>query len=154
AMERLLAQGLEDGLIRDAVIAQTEAQAKALWSVRENQSPGQKPEGATWKHDISVPVSQVARFVEEADAAMAAFVPGARITAFGHVGDCNIHYDVIRPDGGSDAEHSARRSEGSRRVHDIAAALGGSISAEHGLGSMKTEEARRYKSPVEVAALC
>lgn len=153
AMERLLAQGLEDGLIRDAVVAQTDAQARALWSVRENQSPGQKPEGATWKHDISVPVSQVARFIAQANAAMEAFVPGARITAFGHVGDGNIHYDVIRPDGGSDAAHSARRAEGSRIVHDIAASLGGSISAEHGLGAMKTEEARRYKSAVEVAAL-
>jgi FAD/FMN-containing dehydrogenase len=153
AMERLLTQGLEDGLIRDAAVAQTEAQAKAFWSVRENQSPGQKPEGATWKHDVSVPVSQVAKFIAQASAAMEAFAPGCRITAFGHVGDGNIHYDVIRPDGGSDAEHSAKRDEGSRRVHDIVASMGGSISAEHGLGSMKTEEARRYKSPVEVAAL-
>jgi FAD/FMN-containing dehydrogenase len=153
AMSRLLEQGLEDGLIRDAVVAQTAAQAKALWSVRENQSPGQKPEGATWKHDISVPVSQVARFIAEAGAAMERFAPGARITAFGHVGDGNIHYDVIRPDGGSDAEHSARRIEGSRIVHDIAVGLGGSISAEHGLGAMKTDEARRYKAPAEIAAL-
>lgn len=153
AMERLLAQGLEDGLVRDAAVAQTEAQAKAFWSVRENQSPGQKPEGATWKHDVSVPVSQVARFIAQASAAMEAFAPGCRITAFGHVGDGNIHYDVIRPDGGSDAEHSAKRDQGSRLVHDIVASMGGSISAEHGLGSMKTEEARRYKSPVEVAAL-
>ncbi|MCI3134698.1 FAD-binding oxidoreductase [Phenylobacterium aquaticum] len=153
AMERLLGQGLEDGLIRDAVVAQTEAQAKALWSIRENQSPGQKPEGATWKHDISVPVSQVARFIAEASAAMEALVPNCRITAFGHVGDGNIHYDVIRPDGGDNAAHSALRDQGSRIVHDIVAGMGGSISAEHGLGSMKTEEARRYKSPVEVAAL-
>ncbi len=153
ALERLLSKGLEDGLVRDAVVAQTDAQAKALWSIRENQSPGQKPEGATWKHDISVPVSQVARFIAEASAAMEAFVPGCRITAFGHVGDGNIHYDVIRPDGGDNAEHSARRDQGSRMVHDIVARLGGSISAEHGLGAMKTEEARRYKSPVEVAAL-
>ena len=153
AMERLLSKGLEDGLVRDAVVAQTDAQAKALWSIRENQSPGQKPEGATWKHDISVPVSQVARFIAEASAAMEAFVPGCRITAFGHVGDGNIHYDVIRPDGGDNAEHSAKRDQGSRMVHDIVASLGGSISAEHGLGAMKTEEARRYKSPVEVAAL-
>jgi len=152
-MERLLSQGLEDGLIRDAVVAQTEAQAKALWSIRENQSPGQKPEGATWKHDISVPVSQVARFIAEASTAMEALVPNCRITAFGHVGDGNIHYDVIRPDGGDNAAHSALRDQGSRIVHDIVASMGGSISAEHGLGSMKTEEARRYKSPVEVAAL-
>jgi FAD/FMN-containing dehydrogenase len=153
SMERFLASGLEDGLIRDAVVAQTEAQAKALWAIRENQSPAQKPEGATWKHDISVPVSQVAAFLAQATAAMQAFAPGARIAAFGHMGDGNIHYDVLRADGGSDAEHAARRDQGSRIVHDIVASMGGSISAEHGLGSMKTEEARRYKSPVEIEAL-
>jgi FAD/FMN-containing dehydrogenase len=153
SMERFLASGLEAGLVRDAVVAQTEAQAKALWAIRENQSPAQKPEGATWKHDVSVPVSQVAHFLTQATAAMQAFVPGARIAAFGHLGDGNIHYDVLRPDGGSDAAHAARRDEGSRIVHDIVASLGGSISAEHGLGSMKTEEARRYKSPVEIEAL-
>lgn len=84
---------------------------------------------------------------------MLAFAPGSRITAFGHVGDGNIHYDVIRPEGGDDALHAANRETGSRIVHDIVADLGGSISAEHGLGVMKTEEARRYKSPVEIAAL-
>jgi FAD/FMN-containing dehydrogenase len=152
-LERLLSKALEDELVRDAVVAQTEAQRRALWAVRENQSPGQKPEGATWKHDVSVPVSRVADFLSEATAAMEALVPGCRVTAFGHMGDGNIHYDVIRPDGGDDAVHSARRGEGSRIVHDIVASMGGSISAEHGLGSMKTEEARRYKSAVEVAAL-
>ena len=153
SMERFLASGLEDGLIGDAVVAQTEAQAKALWAIRENQSPAQKPEGATWKHDVSVPVSQVAAFLAEATAAMQAFVPGARIAAFGHMGDGNIHYDVLRADGDSDAEHAARRDAGSRIVHDIVASMGGSISAEHGLGSMKTEEARRYKSAVEIEAM-
>jgi FAD/FMN-containing dehydrogenase len=153
AMERFLTGGLEAGLVRDAVVAQTEAQAKALWAIRENQSPAQKPEGATWKHDVSVPVSRVAEFIEKATAAMEAFAPGARIAAFGHVGDGNIHYDVLRPDGGSDAEHAARRDAGSRIVHDIVMGLEGSISAEHGLGSMKTAEALRYKSPVEVEAL-
>ncbi|MDP2214336.1 FAD-binding oxidoreductase [Phenylobacterium sp.] len=153
ALERLLAQALETGLIADAVVAQTRTQAQALWSLRENQSPAQKPEGATWKHDVSVPVSRVADFLEAAGAAMTGFAPGCRICAFGHVGDGNIHYDVLRPDGGDDAAHSAARDEGSRRVHDIVASLGGSISAEHGLGAMKTEEALRYKAPVEVAAL-
>jgi FAD/FMN-containing dehydrogenase len=153
AMARFLEQGLEAGLIRDATVAQTETQAKALWAIRENQSPAQKPEGATWKHDVSVPVSQVPKFLTEATAAMQAFAPGARIAAFGHVGDGNIHYDVLRPNGGSDAEHSARRNAGSRIVHDIVASLGGSISAEHGLGAMKTEEARRYKPPVEIEAM-
>jgi len=153
AMGRFLEDGLDAGLIRDATVAQTESQARALWALRENQSPAQKPEGATWKHDVSVPVSQVATFLKEATAAMEAFAPAARIAAFGHVGDGNIHYDVLRPDGGSDADHAARRDAGSRIVHDIVASLGGSISAEHGLGAMKTEEARRYKSPVEVDAM-
>jgi FAD/FMN-containing dehydrogenase len=153
SMERFLAAGLEDGLIQNAVVAQTDAQAKALWAIRENQSPAQKPEGATWKHDISVPVSRVAEFLDQATAAMQAFRPGARIAAFGHMGDGNIHYDVLRPEGGSDAEHAAKRDAGSRIVHDLVASMGGSISAEHGLGSMKTEEARRYKSSVEIEAL-
>jgi FAD/FMN-containing dehydrogenase len=153
AMERFLASGLEDGLIGDAVVAQTDAQAKALWAIRENQSPAQKPEGATWKHDVAVPVSQVAVFLARADAAMRAFAPGCRIAAFGHMGDGNIHYDVLRGDGAPDAPHAARRDAGSRIVHDIVADLGGSISAEHGLGAMKTEEARRYKSPVEIETM-
>jgi FAD/FMN-containing dehydrogenase len=152
AMTRFLEGGLEAGLVRDAVVAQTEAQAKALWGIRENQSPAQKPEGATWKHDVAVPVSAVPAFLKEATAAVQAIAPGCRIAAFGHMGDGNIHYDVLRPDGGSDADHAAHRDEGSRRVHDIVARLGGSISAEHGLGSMKTAEALRYKSPVEVEA--
>ena len=153
SMERFLASGLEAGLIGDAVVAQTDTQAKALWAIRENQSPAQKPEGATWKHDVSVPVSQVAAFLTQADAAMRTFAPGCRIAAFGHMGDGNIHYDVLRGDGASDAEHAAKRDQGSRIVHDLVASMGGSISAEHGLGSMKTEEARRYKSVVEVEAL-
>ncbi|MCR5873315.1 FAD-binding oxidoreductase [Phenylobacterium sp. J426] len=153
AMQRFLEDGLEAGLIADAVVAQTEAQAKALWAIRENQSPAQKPEGATWKHDVAVPVSAVPAFLREADAAMRAFAPGCRIAAFGHVGDGNIHYDVLRPDGGSNEAHAARRGEGSRIVHDLVMKLGGSISAEHGLGAMKTTEAARYKSPVELQAL-
>lgn len=153
AMERLLGQALEEGLIADAAIAQSESQARAFWSLRENQSPAQKPEGATWKHDVSVPVSKVADFLESAGAAVRELVPDARICAFGHVGDGNIHYDVLRPEGGDDSAHSALRDNGSRRVHDIVASLGGSISAEHGLGAMKSAEALRYKAPVEVNAL-
>lgn len=152
AMTQFLESGMERGLVQDAVVAQTDTQARTLWAIRENQSPAQKPEGATWKHDISVPVSLVPVFLAEANAAMQAFAPGARVAAFGHVGDGNIHYDVLRPDGGSDAEHTARRDAGSRIVHDIVARLGGSISAEHGLGSMKTAEGAHYKSEVELAA--
>lgn len=153
AMERLLTGAYEAGLVRDAALAQSEAQARALWSLRENQSAAQKPEGATWKHDVAVPVSLVPTFLQRAEAAVHAFVPDARICAFGHLGDGNVHYDVIRPAGGDDAAHSARRDEGSRIVHDLVMSLGGSISAEHGLGAMKTAEALRYKSPVEVAVM-
>jgi FAD/FMN-containing dehydrogenase len=153
ALERVLARALEQGLAEDAVVAQSEAQAHALWALREGQSAAQKPEGMAWKHDVSVPVSLVARFIAEATAAVEAFAPGARVAAFGHVGDGNIHFDVVQPVGGDPAEHLARRDEGARIVHDIAHRLGGSISAEHGLGTMKTAEALRYKDPATVAAL-
>ncbi|MES2036109.1 MAG: FAD-binding oxidoreductase [Pseudomonadota bacterium] len=153
AMERLLGGALEDGLVLDAAIAQTTAQSKAFWAVRENQSGGQKAEGASWKHDVSVPVSRIADFIDQASAAMIALDPSVRIVAFGHVGDGNVHYDVTRAEGGSDEAHSARRDEGSRIVHDIVDSMGGSISAEHGLGAAKTTDALLYKSPVEVEAL-
>ncbi len=153
AMERLLTGALERGLIQDAAIAQTESQAHAFWAVRENQSGGQKPEGAAWKHDVSVPVSKVADFIDQATAAVESLSPGVRVVAFGHVGDGNVHYDVLRPDGGSDDAHDALRDAGARIVHDIVAAMDGSISAEHGLGTMKSAEALRYKSVVEIEAL-
>ena len=152
-MERALASALELGLIEDAAIAQSKAQAAAFWSLREHQSAAQKPQGAVWKHDVSTPISNIARFIDEASAAMAAFAPGARVLAFGHLGDGNIHFDVLQPVGGDPKAHSARRDEAARVVHDIVARLDGSISAEHGLGAMKTAEALRYKSSVEVEAL-
>jgi len=153
AMERLLSHALEDDLIQDAAIAQTEAQAKAFWVIREDQSAGQKAEGAAWKHDISVPVSRIADFIAEASAAVIRISPGARVAAFGHVGDGNVHYDILSAAGGDQTVHAARRDEGARLVNDIAVGMGGSISAEHGLGAMKSQEALRYKAPVEVAAL-
>ncbi len=152
ALERILTVAANRALIADAAVAQTETQAKALWALRENQSAGQKPEGAAWKHDVSVPVSAVADFLAQATPAIEAFAPGVRVVAFGHAGDGNIHYDVIRPEGGDDDAHDARRDAGARLVHDIVHALGGSISAEHGLGTMKSAEALRYKAPAEVAA--
>jgi FAD/FMN-containing dehydrogenase len=153
AMERLLSGALDSGLIQDAAVAQSQAQAHAFWAVRENQSGGQKPEGAAWKHDVSVPVSKVAAFIDQATAAVERLSPGVRVVAFGHVGDGNVHYDVLRPDGAADDPHDALRDAGARIVHDIVAALDGSISAEHGLGAMKSAEALRYKSPVEIEAL-
>jgi FAD/FMN-containing dehydrogenase len=152
ALERVLTSAFEDGLIADAAVAQSESQAKAMWALRENQNFGQKPEGSSWKHDVSAPVSQVPLFIERADAALLARWPTLRIVAFGHVGDGNIHYNITRPADGTDAEHDANRDLAGQIVHDIAVELGGSISAEHGLGVAKTEEALRYKPAVEVAA--
>ncbi|MBC6983062.1 FAD-binding oxidoreductase [Caulobacter sp. 17J80-11] len=152
-MERLLAAAFEEGLIADAALAQNEAQAKAFWRVREDQSAGQKPEGAAWKHDVSVPLSRIADFIVEATAAAERFHPGARVVAFGHVGDGNVHFDVLQPVGADGAAFSALRDEGSKIIHDLVAAYDGSISAEHGLGRMKSAEALRYKSPVQVEAM-
>ncbi len=152
-LERILASALERGLIQDAAIAQSKAQAAAFWSIREHQSAAQKPEGAVWKHDVSVPISRIAAFLDQATAAMNRFAPGARVLPFGHLGDGNIHFDVLQPEGGDGKAHSARRDEAARIVHDIVGSMGGSISAEHGLGAMKTAEALRYKSPVEVEAM-
>jgi len=152
ALERLLAGALEDGLIQDAAIAQSHAQAQAFWRLREDQSAAQKPEGLSWKHDVSVPVSKVAVLLERAGAEIARRWPRARIAAFGHVGDGNIHYNISEPEGG-DPTFDADREACALLVHDIVADLGGSISAEHGLGVMKTEDALRYKSPAEVQAL-
>jgi FAD/FMN-containing dehydrogenase len=152
-IERVLARAFENELILDAAIAQNAQQAKDFWRIREDQSSGQKPEGAEWKHDISVPVSKVADFIEEASEAIVRFHPGARVVAFGHVGDGNVHFDIIQPEGGDGAAFSALRDEGARIVHDITARYDGSISAEHGLGRMKSVEALRYKSPVQVEAM-
>lgn len=153
-LEALLAEALETGLILDAAVAQNQAQAAEFWALREGQSAAQKSAGPAWKHDVSVPVSAIAVFLERAGAALEATWPGVRIQAFGHVGDGNIHYGVIIPEGGEPEAFEAARDEGARIVHDIANALGGSVSAEHGLGTMKVEEARRYKSPTEIAVQC
>ena len=153
ALEPLLASALDAGEIADAAVAQDETQARAFWALREGQSAAQKPEGAAWKHDVAVPVSAVPRFLEQATAAALAVAPGSRVVAFGHVGDGNIHYDVLRPEGGGDDAHDALRDRGAAAVHDVVHALGGSISAEHGLGTMKSVEALRYKDPAQVAAM-
>jgi FAD/FMN-containing dehydrogenase len=152
-MERLLSRAFETGLILDAAIAQNQTQRAAFWKVREEQSAAQKPEGGGWKHDVSVPVSRIADFLDEATAAVERFEPGARVSAFGHVGDGNMHYDILCPPGGDLAAFLGRWEQGSRIVHDIVARHDGSISAEHGLGRLKTEEARRYKSPLEIQTM-
>ena len=153
ALQRALEAGLAAGVVDDATVAQTYAQAEAFWALREGQSAAQKPEGAAWKHDVAVPVGAVPDFIAAATQAAHAIAPGSRVVAFGHVGDGNIHFDVLPPEGGDGAAHTALYPQASRRIHDIAIGLGGTISAEHGIGVMKTAEALRLKSPVEIAAM-
>ncbi len=152
-MERLLEVAFEEGLIVDAAIAQNEAQRAAFWRLREEHSAALKPEGGGWKHDVSVPISRIADFIDEASAAVERFHPGARVSVFGHVGDGNLHYDILPAIGEDIPAFIGRWKEGSEVVHDVVGAYHGSISAEHGLGRLKTEEVTRYKSPLEIETM-
>ncbi|WP_306607433.1 FAD-binding oxidoreductase [Azonexus sp.] len=152
-VERWLGEQMEAGTVADGVIAASAAQAKKLWSLRENISEAQKIEGVSIKHDVAVPVSRIAEFLVTADAALAAAFPGIRVVAFGHVGDGNLHYNLSQPDAQDNALFLASQPEVNRIVHDAVHALNGSISAEHGLGQLKREEILRYKSPVEMALM-
>ena len=152
-MQALLEVAFEEGLITDAAIAQNDAQRAAFWRLREEHSAALKPEGGGWKHDVSVPISRIADFIDEASAAVERFHPGARISVFGHVGDGNLHYDILPGVGQDIPAFIGRWKEGSQVVHDVVARYDGSISAEHGLGRLKTDEARRYKSPLEIETM-
>ncbi len=150
AVESVLGAAAEAGLVRDAAIAASGEQAKALWRLRETITEAQKPEGGSIKHDVSVPVSKVPEFIARATAACEAALPGIRVVAFGHAGDGNIHYNLSQPTAADRAQFLARWSEFNRIVHDIVADLGGSISAEHGIGRLKREELRHYKPAVAI----
>lgn len=153
AMQRLLEAAFEGGLIVDAAVAQNEAQAAQFWRLREDMSAAQKAAGGGWKHDVSLPLTEIAGFIKETDAALKAAHPGIRLVTFGHLGDGNLHYNVVPPVDADPAAFAARRDEGARIVHDRVASREGSISAEHGLGVLKSEEALRYKDPAQVAAM-
>ncbi|MBP5987525.1 MAG: FAD-binding oxidoreductase [Azonexus sp.] len=153
AVEAWLADRLEAGEVSDGVVAQSEAQAKKLWALRENISEAQKIEGISIKHDVAVPVSRIPDFLAAADAALDAAFPGIRVVAFGHVGDGNLHYNLSQADAQDNATFIAAQPAVNRIVHDTVHALNGSISAEHGIGQLKREEILRYKSPVEMALM-
>jgi FAD/FMN-containing dehydrogenase len=146
--EELLGAAIEDGIVEDATIASSEGQAAALWSIRERLSDTQKLEGGSIKHDVSVPVSGVADFIEEASAACEAAMPGVRVCAFGHFGDGNIHFNLTQPVGADKATFLASWERFNRLTHDIVARMNGSISAEHGIGLVKRDELELYKDPV------
>ncbi len=153
SLETLLAEAMAADLVQDGVIAASAAQARALWRIREGMVEGQKHEGGSIKHDVSVPVSRVAEFIRRAIDAVEAKLPGIRPLAFGHVGDGNIHFNLSQPKGADTRVFMARWQEFNHLVHDLVTSLGGSISAEHGIGRLKREELPRYKPALDLALM-
>ena len=150
ALESILERGFEDGIVVDAAIASSVQQQQAFWKLREEISPAQKPEGGSIKHDISVPVAAVPQFIEQANAAVVKLIPGSRPVPFGHLGDGNIHYNVTQPVGADKAEFLARWHDVNKVVFDVVLRLGGSISAEHGIGVMKRDELPEVKDKTAI----
>ena len=150
ALSTALENAMTDGLVADAVIAGSGPQRDALWALRENISEAQRIEGFSIKHDISVPVSRIAEFIARADTALLAAFPDLRIVCFGHLGDGNLHYNQSSVDARANEAVIAATPQVNRIVHDIVGELGGSISAEHGLGQLKRDEVLRYKSGLEM----
>ena len=152
--EALLGAALERGLIGDAAIAQSVAQSRAMWHLRESIPLAQAEEGLNIKHDIALPVSRIAAFCAETDAALERAAPGMRLVNFGHLGDGNLHYNVQAPVGVAAADFLREREhEINRIVYDAVAVQGGSISAEHGIGALKRDELPRYKDATALALM-
>lgn len=154
-VEETLGQAMDDGLIIDAAIAQSDAQAQAYWKLRESIPAAHRPEGAQINQDIAVPVAEVPRFLDQAKAAAESIVPGVRIVAFGHAGDGNIHYTVLQPETAPNPcpDFQAKALDITQAVQDIAVRLGGTISAEHGIGVSRRDELPRYKDPAALALM-
>ncbi len=154
SLQEALGAALDEGLAEDAVVAASEAQSAALWRLRESIAEAERSQGPSVKHDVSVPVSAMPRFIEEARAEVEARFDGARVVAFGHLGDGNVHFNV-QPPAGAEAKDWLAAYSGAvtRLVHDRVGESGGSISAEHGIGQSKLEELARTADPARLAAL-
>jgi FAD/FMN-containing dehydrogenase len=152
--ERLLEMALEDGLVADAVVAENLQQAHQLWHIREAIPLAQAEEGPNIKHDISLPVSRIARFCDETAKMLQRQIPGVRLVNFGHLGDGNLHYNVQAPEGGDAAAFLREHEEQvSTIVYDQVHSHAGSISAEHGIGAFKVDKLPGYKSPVALGLM-
>ena len=152
-LEAVLAEAFEAGQVEDAVLAASEAQARDLWRIRETIPEAQKGEGGSIKHDVAVPVSRVPEFVASATALLEKELPGCRVVPFGHVGDGNIHFNVSQAIGEDTAAFMAQWDRINHLVHDLVEGMGGTFSAEHGVGAIKRGDLARYKSPVEMAMM-
>ncbi len=149
-LETILGEAFEAGEVADAAIAQSQREAEDFWRMREELSWAQKPEGGSIKHDVSVPVARVPEFLAKAGEAVHAVMPEARIVAFGHLGDGNVHYNISQPVGADTKAFLDRWTEMNGIVHAIVAELDGSFSAEHGIGMLKRSELARTKPAAEM----
>lgn len=149
ALETSLFNALDTGLIADAVVADSIAQARALWQLRESISTAQAADGGGIKHDIAVPVSTVAAFIDEALAGVRAVYPDIRPVIFGHLGDGNLHFNFSRAEGAEPADFAKEAARLNAIVHDVVRAHRGTISAEHGLGVLRRDEADAHRSAIE-----
>ena len=152
ALEALFAAAFEAGLVSDGVIAQSDGQRAEFWALRENIPEANRRIGAVSSHDISVPVALVPRFIAEAPARIGA-VGAFRLNCFGHMGDGNLHYNVFPMPGKSRADHDNQRGAIKRAVHDLVEELGGSVSAEHGVGRLKVDDLERYGDTGKLVAM-
>ncbi|SHI13879.1 FAD-binding oxidoreductase [Pollutimonas bauzanensis] len=148
--ESVLAPALEASEALDVAVASSEAQSAAFWHLRETITLALAAAGPCIKHDISLPVSQLADFVHETDAILRQSYPGLRLMVFGHLGDGNLHYNMLGPGGAGKEQFAAMESAIQALVHDRVHASGGSISAEQGIGQRRVDDLRRYKSPLEL----
>ena len=151
--EAALGEMLEARLATDGVVAASEAQRAQMWWLREALPEGNRRVGSVSSHDVSLPLSAIPRFVAEGEAAVAAVDPALRVNCFGHLGDGNLHYNVFPPEGRRAVDCRDLAEPLRRAVHDHVERLGGSISAEHGIGRMKRDELARYGDPAKLAAM-
>ncbi len=151
--ESALAGAIDSGRASDAVIASSDAQRDALWRLRESIPEAQRQQGPGLKHDISVEPSRLPQFIEEGREVLARLAPGARLVAYGHLGDGNLHFNLSPAGGAQDTALVANGATISRAVHDLVARYRGSISAEHGIGQLKVAELERYEDPVALALM-
>jgi FAD/FMN-containing dehydrogenase len=149
-LEEALAGALEDGMVLDAALARNERERAALWKLRETIPEAQRIDGANLKHDISVTITALPDFVERASGWVRANVPDGRLIVYGHVGDGNLHFNLNQAPGTDRNTFLARESEIKRAIHDLVRELGGSFSAEHGIGRLKVAELELYATPVEL----
>lgn len=150
SLTAFMGERLEGGEVTDGVLAQSRDQVRQLWALRENISEAQKREGVSIKHDVAVPVARVPEFLSRAEPLLTAAFPGVRIVAFGHAGDGNLHYNLSQPERERNDAFIAATPAVNARVYDLVTELGGTISAEHGLGQLKRDMILRYKSPLEM----